>query len=356
MGARTHVWILLLSLWVLAGCLTAPQTSQNPTSTPSPTAVRPTDNPTQISNISTSDTAFSCPVTQPNGSAPPSETPSPNAHGNGALWTWFWSENTVVFEPGGPGHVGPDGSLAMKWPWYRGVRGDLFIEGRRLDAPAPPLRAAIPDGYGSRGFQATSLIFPTAGCWEVTGRVGNDSLTFVTLVVKDPELPIPTPRPRDFFIRSELERYDLYPIPASCEITPLMGRHRRQSFTAWWWEGEGRNRIAAGTPIGVFFEGANKVQWQFKKPGELTIQGERVYGPAPPLEIESLRSLDVYGFSTEIYASSLIFPTAGCWLIQTETSDYTLEITVYVYPYGCRPPHLRDPNSKAAPLPCESPD
>jgi hypothetical protein len=36
----------------------------------------------------------------------------------------------------------------------------------------------------SPGFHATALIFPTAGCWEVTGRVGDASLTFVVEVEK----------------------------------------------------------------------------------------------------------------------------------------------------------------------------
>jgi hypothetical protein len=47
----------------------------------------------------------------------------------------------------------------------------------------PPLRARIPDGYGDTGFQATALIFPTEGCWEVTGEVGDTRLTFLTPVV-----------------------------------------------------------------------------------------------------------------------------------------------------------------------------
>jgi len=92
----------------------------------------------------------------------------------------------VIFARHGPGFVGSDGSLAMKWPWWRGVSGKLTIEGRRLDAPAPPLRAHIPEGYGDSGFQSTALIFPTQGCWEVTGIVGNAQLTFVTLVVQVP--------------------------------------------------------------------------------------------------------------------------------------------------------------------------
>jgi len=78
------------------------------------------------------------------------------------------------------------GAVDMKFPWWRGpgVIGTLTVRGRRLDAAAPPLIARIPDGYGDAGFQATGLIFPTTGCWEVTGRAGSASLTFVTLVMK----------------------------------------------------------------------------------------------------------------------------------------------------------------------------
>lgn len=93
-------------------------------------------------------------------------------------------DGTVVFKPGGAGFVLPDGSLSMKFAWQRGVRGALRIDGRRLDAAAPPLRAHIPAGYGDIGFQATGIIFPTPGCWEVTGRVGDATVTFITKVIK----------------------------------------------------------------------------------------------------------------------------------------------------------------------------
>jgi hypothetical protein len=39
---------------------------------------------------------------------------------------------------GRPGCVDPDGTLGMKWPWWRGARGPFVIEGRRLDGPAAP--------------------------------------------------------------------------------------------------------------------------------------------------------------------------------------------------------------------------
>jgi hypothetical protein len=125
----------------------------------------------------------SCPVTQPNGSTPPAERSSPYHHGNGAIWTTLYPLGTVLFQPGGPGFIEPDGTLSMKWWWWRDRPGMLTIEGRRLDAPAPPLSATIPDGYQSSSFQASGLDFPTPGCWEVTGSAGGSSLTFVTRVV-----------------------------------------------------------------------------------------------------------------------------------------------------------------------------
>lgn len=119
----------------------------------------------------------SCPITRPNGSEPPGSTSGAEFHGNGSIWVGTWHSNIVVWEPEA------DGSIDAKFGWWRGVSGQLRIEGRRLDAPAAPLTAHIPEGYGNSGFQATGIIFPTEGCWEVTGRVGDASLTFVTLVI-----------------------------------------------------------------------------------------------------------------------------------------------------------------------------
>ncbi len=134
-------------------------------------------------SIGSMGTPSACPVTMPNRNTPPGENPSPSHYGNGTLWTALWLDGSVEFRPGGPGFVLSDGSLKMKFPWWRGVPGNLSIQGKRLDAPAPPLRAEIPKGYGNTGFQTTYLIFPTEGCWEVTGKVGEASLTFVTRVV-----------------------------------------------------------------------------------------------------------------------------------------------------------------------------
>lgn len=128
-----------------------------------------------------------CPVTLPTSGAPPNvpAPPEPMHYGNGALWTVLRPQGLVVFAPGGPGFVLPDGALGIKWAWIPSVPGDLTVEGRRLDGAAPPLRVAhTGEAVTDRGqrFFPTYLIFPTAGCWEVTERVGEASLTFVTLV------------------------------------------------------------------------------------------------------------------------------------------------------------------------------
>src|SRR5262245_17068849 len=120
-----------------------------------------------------------CEVTRPNGNTPPGERPRPHFHGGDDLWTSLWRDSR-----GEPEEMLGDGSLSMKFPWWRGGNGKLTIEGKRLDGSAPPLRSRIPDGYGDTGFQPTGLIFPTEGCWEVVGRVGDASLMFVILVTK----------------------------------------------------------------------------------------------------------------------------------------------------------------------------
>ena len=134
--------------------------------------------------------SFTCPVTTPNGQQY-GDPPEGGNHGNEFLVTGLWPDGKVIFKPGGPGFVARDGSLQMKFWWWRRVKGQLTFEGRRLDGPAPPLRAYVPQGYGESGFQATGLIFPMPGCWEVTGRVGAGSLTFVTQVVKVGKGPSP---------------------------------------------------------------------------------------------------------------------------------------------------------------------
>lgn len=147
---------------------------------------RSTDPPAEHASAATSASTATCPLTLPNGSIPRDAynwvgNDPENSHGNGKLWTLLWPHNVVV---AAPAFVERDGTVRMKWPWWRGVRGELQIEGRRLDGDAAPLRAEIPRYYGLSGFQPAAIFFPTEGCWEVTGKAGNATLTVVTLVLK----------------------------------------------------------------------------------------------------------------------------------------------------------------------------
>jgi hypothetical protein len=150
---------------------------------PVPSPTRPVESfPKMSSSPSVADLA-SCPVTPPNGAAPP-DGPVERVHlGNGQLGTDLWPDGTAVARPE---WIQANGAIAMKWPWWRGpgVIGLVSIEGRRLDADGPGFSAESPsDGYGDSGFTPSELVFSGPGCWEVTGRVGEASLAFVTRVV-----------------------------------------------------------------------------------------------------------------------------------------------------------------------------
>ena len=120
-----------------------------------------------------------CPVTLPD--------PGPaNTIGNQSLTTALFPHNVVIaIRP----FLRQDGTVKLKWPWWRDTPGELTVSGRRLDAKATPLKVEIAAGNGLTGVQPTYLIFPTGGCWRITGRVGSSQpLSLVTLVVKAPHL------------------------------------------------------------------------------------------------------------------------------------------------------------------------
>ena len=136
-----------------------------------------------------------CPVTLPNA-----EVVRHGWHfdyGNGELWTSVWPDGNVVFRSGGPGIIHANGSLSMKWPWYveqEDFHGKLEIQGRRLDAPSErSVSGNHSPVLGDPGFHAGGITFPSEGCWEVTGRAGDASLTFVTRVVVERALETATP-------------------------------------------------------------------------------------------------------------------------------------------------------------------
>ena len=130
--------------------------------------------------------AHRCPVTLPSHTGPPGARQAffgwGASYGNGELWVGgLWPHGLIA---AGPGFVDRHGRVGMKFGWWREVPGRLRITGRRLDAPAPRLLADVASGYGATGFQPSGVIFPTEGCWEVTGTVGETTISYVTFVIK----------------------------------------------------------------------------------------------------------------------------------------------------------------------------
>jgi hypothetical protein len=135
-----------------------------------------------------------CRVTKPNGVVPGETRVVQDAFGNALLSVGpfgLWPEGTVVLKPGGAGFVTSDGGLGMKFGWTKAVAGRLHVSGQRLDGDAGPLRWSTHANPGA-GFQASHIVFASAGCWEVTAQIDDredSKLTFVTRVVKIGEGP-----------------------------------------------------------------------------------------------------------------------------------------------------------------------
>jgi hypothetical protein len=69
--------------------------------------------------------------------------------------------------------------------WRTEPQPKLTVTGRRLDAQAAPLMADRANNVSSQpAAMVVGINFPTLGCWEITGRYGNDTLTFVVWLAK----------------------------------------------------------------------------------------------------------------------------------------------------------------------------
>jgi len=116
-----------------------------------------------------------CPVTRP---PDPPLIPPPSVGSTQPPAERFWYGNDALWLT-----LPTDGVMwSSKVMWWRTLPGELTITGRRLDGPAPPLEADLSGGYGTEGFQASGINFPTSGCWEVVGSVANRDLCFVVMM------------------------------------------------------------------------------------------------------------------------------------------------------------------------------
>lgn len=151
--------------------------------------------------------SFRCPVTLPNANEPPeppSKVPARIAernregvtlplvdqrperesfHGNGKLWTTLPPQ---VLPGGVIPALGDESARAVKMDWWQIGNRLLTIKGTRLDGhTVPPNRWSVPLFGADRH---VTVIFPTQGCWEITGKIhgiDGSALTFV-VEVRDP--------------------------------------------------------------------------------------------------------------------------------------------------------------------------
>jgi hypothetical protein len=178
-ATATRIAVSLLIAGTVAGCVSGRSGT--------PTRAVPSTATTQPPRQVTLADAKRCPVTRPSPVGPKGVSPAQffgwgASYGNRKLWVGgLWPDGVINADPG---FVDANGAVGMKFGWWRAIPGKLRITGRRLDSSAPPARRDAPDGYGETGFQASGVTFPTEGCWQITGKVGATTLTFVTFVVK----------------------------------------------------------------------------------------------------------------------------------------------------------------------------
>lgn len=131
----------------------------------------------------------SCAVTQPPDPAfvPPSPYPAEPPgedrfwHGTETPWTALPVDGTwqqLLY-----------GEKVFWWRegyvWNEEPQPELTVTGRRLDGPAPVAEVSRATNAFHPSFNSAMLVgldLPAPGCWEITGRHGNDELTFVVWV------------------------------------------------------------------------------------------------------------------------------------------------------------------------------
>ena len=129
---------------------------------------------------------FRCDVSSPTG-RPVVGRPSFN-YGNPRIAVALPPKATYVAVPDdepGWAWVQSNGWIRTKVGWWR-ARGTLRVSGKRLDAPAPPLRADVGPLSSAPGgtFVPSLLFFPSVGCWKLTATAGGGRLVAVVRVVE----------------------------------------------------------------------------------------------------------------------------------------------------------------------------
>lgn len=108
-------------------------------------------------------------------------------YGTEALWTSIPNNQTWEGLPYDPATGFGQKVFFQRagYDWQAEPEPALTVNGRRLDAEAPPaIVSGATNGFNedTQSFMLVGVEFPTAGCWELTAEYGEDTLSFVIWV------------------------------------------------------------------------------------------------------------------------------------------------------------------------------
>lgn len=317
-----------------------PRSSSDATASISATPSSSMANPTSVASIAT-------PVDHTDAEC----NPSPSQPWKGALNGFTEVQGTAssgelwaLVE--GPVPVDANDGDKIIWKMSGSAGGTLRLllvdsDGNRLE----PLHG--PESHGGSNWSrpgnewGSVLEFPHAGCWVVQASSGNNTGHIWFDVIRPRVSSTATPTP--------VSATTLYPVPASCTVTPLSApQPGRWGFTARWWTGTG---LMASSSSSVLYERVgNELRWQLGTRAPLTLTGHNLSQPDQSMGVTNDLS---YSLSVT-YITDVEFPSPGCWQIHAKAGTQAVQFTVYVYPYACLPADQRPPGSTSTCAPPKS--
>ena len=140
--------------------------------------------------MSKAHSAEACPRTL--ATTPLSASPFPSSD------AWYGSEKLAVVLPkdGLWRGMGPEKNYRDKLFWWSrgfkpGSESELTVSARRLDADSSPATISKPSNASSKSLGGWTMLvmveFPSAGCWEITGKYLGHELTAVVEVGGQPD-------------------------------------------------------------------------------------------------------------------------------------------------------------------------
>lgn len=168
--------------------------------------------------------------------------------------------------------------------------------------------------------QSTELTFPEPGCWQLTGRAGDDELT-ITIAVAMLEA-----RP-DFVFARTGHAAAPSDVPADCQATAWVGPADidNRMLAMYWLHG---GWVALGHQTAVLVAKA-ETSLLLDADGD----ADAVMLTASMIEDSSVTMVAEVGDPRRgVRAAAITFPEPGCWRLDLTAAEETFNAVVYVYP------------------------